>query len=126
MNKRLSRLAVSAALVALPLVGTPLHGQQEPAVQPPPVEEPLRDAGRREAPPRDGMGVGELGILAILALVGFGLGLPAVFLIRRWDWQQRGQLEGPDQPPTADPPEWTAPNPARAERALSGRPPYER
>jgi len=126
MNKRLSRLAVTAALFALPLVGAPLHGQQEPAVQPPNVDEPLRDAGPREAPARDGMGAGELGILGILALVGFGLGLPAVFLIRRWDWQQRGQLEGADQPPTADPPEWTAPTPARAERALSGRPPYER
>ena len=126
MNKRLSRLFVVAALSALPLASGPIHAQQDPAVPPPNVDEPLRDAGPREAPARDGIGAGELGILGILALVGFGLGLPAVFLIRRWDWQQRGRLEGADQPPTTEPPEWTAPTPTRAERALSGRPPLER
>lgn len=127
MHKRLSRLAVITAVCALPLTGTPLHAQQDPPVAPQPnIDEPLRDAGPREAPSREGMGVGELGILGILVLVGFGLGLPAVFAIRRWDWQQRGQLEGADQPPTAEPPEWTAPTAQRAERALSGRPPIER
>lgn len=123
MHKRLAKFVVTAALVgcaALPMVHRPMYAQDNPA------DSVLRDAGPREPTPREGPGFGGYGILGLLVLGGAALGLPAVLIIRRWDWQQRGALEGADQPPTADPPEWTESPSARTDRSLPGHRPAER
>lgn len=123
MHKFAVRLVATAALLAC--TALPIGAQNIPP-NPEVPDRVLRDAGPHAPPPRDGLGVSQLSILAMLLAVGLALGLPAVLVIRRWDWQQRGRLEGGDQPPTADPPEWTAPNETRAERALGGRRPAPR
>lgn len=110
MDKRAARLAVTAALIAC--TALPIGAQPHPpdAV---PADRVLRESQELQPTARESIGIPGVGILGLLLAVGLALGLPAVLVIRRWDWQQRGRLEGADQPPTTDPPEWSAPSEPR-------------